>query len=80
MLPTLDEEQGLRNVLPEIPTKKLAHMGWNINIWVVDGGSEDETIAIAIAHGCEVVKQAGSGKGAAMRTGFTKFLLSLIHI
>ena len=51
MLPTLDEEQGLRNVLPEIPTKKLAHMGWNINIWVVDGGSEDETIAIAKEHG-----------------------------
>ena len=46
MLPTLDEEQGLRNVLPEIPTKKLAHMGWNINIWVVDGGSEDESFRL----------------------------------
>ena len=39
MLPTLDEENGLRSVLPEIPTKKLDQMGWQINIWVVDGGS-----------------------------------------
>lgn len=76
MLPTLDEEHGLLSVLPEIPTKKLENMGWNINIWVVDGGSEDQTIAIAKEHGCEVVKQAGTGKGAAMRTGFTKFLSS----
>ena len=76
MLPTLDEEHGLLSVLPEIPTKKLENMGWNINIWVVDGGSEDQTIAIAKEHGCEVVKQAGTGKGAAMRTGFTKFLFS----
>ena len=76
MLPTLDEEHGLRSVLSEMPNKKLENMGWNINIWVVDGGSEDQTIAIAEEHGCEVVKQAGTGKGAAMRTGFTKFLSS----
>jgi len=76
MLPTLDEEYGLGSVLPEIPIQKLEQMGWEINVWVVDGGSKDQTIEIAKQHGCEVVNQAGTGKGAAMRTGFTKFLSS----
>lgn len=74
MLPTLDEEYGLREILPLIPKAKLSKMGWQTEVWVIDGGSKDLSIEIAGKYECEVIKQAGYGKGAAMRTGFSKFI------
>ena len=74
MLPTLDEEYGLREILPLIPKAKLSQMGWQTEIWVIDGGSNDLSIEIAEKYECVVIKQAGYGKGAAMRTGFSKFI------
>ena len=74
MLPTLDEEYGLREILPLIPKAKLSQMGWQTEIWVIDGGSNDLSIEIAEKYECVVIKQAGNGKGAAMRTGFSKFI------
>lgn len=74
MLPTLDEEHGLDFTLNKIPTDKLHQMGWNYEVWVIDGGSQDDTIKIAMSHNCVVVKQYGKGKGAAMRLGFQKFI------
>ena len=74
MLPTLDEEYGLREVLPLIPVTRLRQMGWQTEVWVIDGGSKDLSIEIAEQYKCEVIKQAGQGKGAAMRTGFNKFM------
>ena len=74
LLPTLDEEYGLREILPLIPRQQLSTLGWNTEVWVVDGGSRDLSVEIAKDYDCEVFKQAGYGKGAAMRTGFSKFL------
>ena len=74
MLPTLDEEYGLREILPLIPKAKLVKMGWNTEIWVIDGGSKDLSVEIAEQYECEIIRQAGYGKGAAMRTGFNKFI------
>ena len=74
MLPTLDEEFGLREVLPAIPIDELTNLGWQTEVWVIDGGSSDSSIEIANKHDCKVFKQAGHGKGAAMRTGFKEFL------
>ncbi len=74
MLPTLDEEYGLKEILPRIPLARLEELGWATEVWVIDGGSNDLTVEIAKEHGCEVFTQAGFGKGAAMRTGFSKFL------
>ena len=76
MLPTLDEEYGLREILPQIPKQKLSDLGWDAQVWVIDGGSSDLSIEIAAEYDCKVIKQAGYGKGAAMRTGFNKFLQS----
>jgi len=76
MLPTLDEEEGLRIILPRIPISKLESMGWDVKIWIIDGGSNDLSVEVAEEFGCETFPQAGHGKGAAMRTGFTKFLAS----
>ena len=76
MLPTLDEEYGLREILPLIPRGELNQMGWQTEVWIIDGGSKDLSIEIAEKYDCEIIKQAGYGKGAAMRTGFKKFIES----
>lgn len=76
MLPTLDEEYGLREILPLIPKDELKQIGWQTEVWIIDGGSKDLSIEIAVEYDCEIIKQAGYGKGAAMRTGFNKFIES----
>ena len=74
LLPTLDEEYGLRRILPQVPRQQLARLGWKTEVWIVDGGSKDLSVEIAKQYDCKVIRQAGYGKGAAMRTGFSKFL------
>jgi glycosyltransferase involved in cell wall biosynthesis len=58
LLPTLNEEKGLQEVLPKI--KK--HFP-KTRILVVDGGSRDRTKEIAKKFGCEFFVQSGRGKG-----------------
>ena len=74
LLPTLDEAEGIAEVVPRIPTSKLNAMGWQTEALVVDGGSDDGTIALAESLGCSTIRQHGKGKGAAMRHGFSLFL------
>lgn len=76
LLPTLDEAEGLAHVLPRIPIEHLSKKGWELEIVVVDGGSQDETKKIATEFGCTFIMQQGKGKGAAMRLGFLHFLKS----
>ena len=76
LLPALDEAEGLRLVLPRIPVERLSNKGWDLEIVVVDGGSQDETEKIASEFGCTFMMQQGKGKGAAMRLGFLHFLKS----
>jgi glycosyltransferase involved in cell wall biosynthesis len=74
LLPTLDEAEGIAEVVPRIPIQALAAKGWNTEILVVDGGSDDGTIELAGKLGCSTIRQHGKGKGAAMRQGFSIFL------
>jgi dolichol-phosphate mannosyltransferase len=74
LLPTLDEVEGVAEVVPSIPTSKLDTMGWKAEALVIDGGSDDGTIELAESLGCSTVRQHGKGKGAAMRHGFSLFL------
>lgn len=76
MLPTLDEAKGLEVVAKNIPSQKIKQMGWNYQVWVIDGGSTDETKSISLQNEFHFMPQQGNGKGAAMRLGFTKFLQS----
>ena len=48
--------------------------GYTTRVVVVDGGSNDNTVKIAVDLGCEVIEQWGEGKGTGMRQGFKKFL------
>jgi glycosyltransferase involved in cell wall biosynthesis len=58
LLPTLNEEEGLQEVLPRIrkhfPKSKIL---------IVDGGSTDRTKEIAEKFGCDFFVQSGRGKG-----------------
>ena len=76
MLPTLDEAKGLEEVANNIPHEKIELMGWNTHVWVIDGGSSDETETVTNNNKFQFMPQQGKGKGAAMRLGFAKFLES----
>ncbi|MFI5349676.1 MAG: glycosyltransferase [Elusimicrobiota bacterium] len=68
VLPTLDESDGLRVVLPRLKAlfQKLGVRG---ELLVVDGGSKDGTAAVAEALGARVLRQKGRGFGSAVREG-----------
>lgn len=65
VIPTLNEEKNLAHVLPKIQE-------WIDEVVLVDGYSSDQTIKVAreLCPNVRVVMQEGSGKGAALRTGF----------
>jgi len=61
LIPTLDEAATIGDVITGF------HDQGYTNVVVVDGGSTDDTQAIAREHGAEVVVQSGEGKGQAVR-------------
>lgn len=65
VIPALNEEENLPHVLPGIQE-------WVDEIILVDGHSSDGTIEAArrLCASIRIVMQEGSGKGAALRTGF----------
>ncbi len=73
MIPTLNEESGITQVLEDMP-KGLVTL-------VVDGGSTDKTIDVAKQHRATVINQRfGKGKGCGARTGMEYFLGTECHI
>lgn len=61
LIPTLDEAATIGDVIEGFQAEGY----WDI--LVVDGGSSDETRAIAEAQGADVLVQSGTGKGQAVR-------------
>ena len=68
VLPTLDESAGLRVLLPRLRTL-FERLGVCGEVLVVDGGSKDDTAAVAAEHGARVLRQKGRGFGSAVREG-----------
>ncbi len=67
MVPTLNEESGIRRVLQEMPI--------DLDVLVVNGGSTDETGEVAKQYRAIVIRQKfGRGKGYGVRTGMEFFL------
>jgi glycosyltransferase involved in cell wall biosynthesis len=65
VIPTLNESRNLPHVLPRIPSCVD-------EVVLVDGGSEDGTVEVAVAllPGIRVVRELRPGKGVALQAGF----------
>ena len=67
MVPTLNEESGVKKVLEDMPKGSV--------VLVVDGGSTDKTVDVARQCQAIVTEQRfGRGKGCGVRTGMEYFL------
>jgi glycosyltransferase involved in cell wall biosynthesis len=67
VIQTLNEAENLPHVLPRIPA-------WVHELILVDGLSQDDTVAVARQHAphSKVVLMSRPGKGAALRAGFAE--------
>jgi glycosyltransferase involved in cell wall biosynthesis len=62
LIPAYNESATIGEVL-----ERIARLGLDAQVIVVDDGSTDDTAAIAEAAGATVIRQANAGKGAALR-------------
>ena len=78
VIPALNEELGIGDVLKEIPIKQLKKMGYETEVLVIDNGSRDKTPQIARSHGARVIIQPIRGYGNAYKAGFANAHGSII--
>jgi len=71
VIPTLNEERAVGEVLDRIPVLDLLRDGFETTPYVVDGHSKDATREIAERKGARIIFDEGRGKGAAIRTAFS---------
>lgn len=70
IIPALNEERGVADVIKQVPVAKLNSMGYEVEIIVADNGSTDKTAEIATAHGARVIPAPLRGYGNAYKAGF----------
>jgi dolichol-phosphate mannosyltransferase len=80
ILPVMNEGENLRALLPRM-NALLERLGLAYEIIVVDGGSSDDTLAIAAEFGACLVHERRRGYAGALETGFAEargaYLLTL---
>jgi len=69
LLPTLNEREGVRATIHDIPLEALWEAGFDPKVVVIDGRSTDGTPEIAASLGAIVLHQTTKGKGLAVREG-----------
>jgi glycosyltransferase involved in cell wall biosynthesis len=71
IIPTLNEQSGIEETLRSIPKSDLrTKHGYELEVIVVDGESEDSTVNIATRMGAKVIAEKRRGYGRALKTGF----------
>src|SRR5436309_3494565 len=70
IIPTLNEQDGIKQTIFSIPKSKISELGYEIEILVVDGNSSDLTCEIAEGLGAKVIREKRRGYGRAYKTGF----------
>lgn len=70
VVPALNEEQGIERTIKAIPKHDLEAMGYEVQILVVDNGSDDGTAELARKAGAEVLFEPRRGYGRAFKSGF----------
>jgi hypothetical protein len=69
VLPTINEEAGIGDTIDAIPRDEFEKRGWELEILVVDGDSQDKTRDIAQRRGARVIIEPRKGYGRAYKTG-----------
>ncbi|MCL6477731.1 MAG: glycosyltransferase family 2 protein [Peptococcaceae bacterium] len=72
VIPALNEAEAIGSVVKAIPKRRLAELGYQTQILVVDNGSTDGTGELAKKAGADVVREERRGYGRAYKTGFAK--------
>lgn len=72
IIPTLNEEKGIENTIKMIPFDNIIKNGYEIELIVVDGNSEDNTVEFARRNGAKIILEKRRGYGRAYKTGFLK--------
>ena len=70
VIPTLNEMDGISKTIQAIPKAKLEDMGYEVQVVVVDNGSNDGTNDLAKEAGAEIVYEPRRGYGRAYQAGF----------
>ncbi len=70
IIPTLNEEKTIGAVIDAIPREKLRDLGYECEVIIVDGGSKDRTVDIALEKGARVIRVRRRGYGLAYIVGF----------
>src|SRR2546423_10271849 len=70
VIPALDEEENIPQVLATIPRDELARGGCGVEVIIGDNASVDHTAEVAAALGATVILQPVRGYGNAYRAGF----------
>jgi dolichol-phosphate hexosyltransferase len=72
IVPTLNEEQGIKQTINSIPIEDLNELGYGVEIVVVDGLSTDRTPQVARELGAKVILETREGYGRAYKTAFSE--------
>ena len=70
VIPALNERDGIIKTVQAIPTRELERIGYEVQVVVVDNGSDDGTGELARQAGAEVVSEPRLGYGSAFKAGF----------
>jgi len=70
LIPTLNEEATIGQVIDKIPVRVLSDEGYDTVTYVIDGDSEDATQQKALEKDAVVLRVKQPGKGSAMQFAF----------
>ena len=79
-IPCLNEAKNLEVLLPQLQ-ETIRHFAIPARLYVIDGGSQDNTAEVAKRFGATPIRQRGTGYGGAIRTAIedldSEYLLTL---
>ena len=78
VIPALNERDGIEKTIQAIPKAELENMGYEVQILVVDNGSNDGTGELARRAGAEVISERRRGYGRAYKAGFANAVGEII--
>ncbi len=70
VIPCYNEAASIARVISKFPCDQLKRDGLQLQVYVVDNNSTDDTAVIAEAAGATVIREPNKGKGNALRAGF----------